>query len=656
MGRRGAELAARTTSLSSLSGRQVLAMLPERVTLQAQTHRSRRQHRNQRLRKLVAHVVAAGPQELELDEAALVPCADMHDPQYGWTKQLRGIIWEHHGGDLRAAEADLARAGQIFKGKQHEILQAMAKEYGQQNFSIPRRSSGWGTDEKLEPWLVISDPEDAQRISRLHTKKAGVYQPTFLGEGIFALNDLNEWKLQRHQIVAGVLPLSSLKQQFDMVKASGNDLIVALHRRCEGGSQLIEMNEVFADHTLRTLGMTLMDSEDIFTAHSEAIRWSMTWNLSGFMDTEDTFEGKGGAFVDGITGGLQEREYAHKIGVIDGTAAPNSPEEAAQVRAFIDGIAAQCLARAKQAECRPTVDENGKPELGAGHLMAMAAEINTVERKHEYPDLTTSSKTPTPTGLSNIEQSQLDTISSLIFAGHDTTANTLTWCCYELAKNPAIQDRLRAEIDDVIDVELQRPLAYDDLSALPYLTRVLHETLRLWPIVHYGTFRELVSAAKIKGANGAPVEVPSGTCVQIPHYSIHHSEESWGPTVNEFDPDRDFREKELWGETKDGKPLFRAWNPRSERFFPFQSAPRQCLGMNYAQMVMRVTLSSLLRTFDITLAPSMHGVPSSEMGIARPLLKPVQGVWLKLTPRKGLTPEAVKVPLAPRLPCSRTKL
>lgn len=654
MGRRGAELAARTTSLSSLSGRQVLAMLPERVTLQAQTHRSRRQHRNQRLRKLVAHVVAAGPQEL--DEAALVPCADMHDPQYGWTKQLRGIIWEHHGGDLRAAEADLARAGQIFKGKQHEILQAMAKEYGQQNFSIPRRSSGWATDEKLEPWLVISDPEDAQRISRLHTKKAGVYQPTFLGEGIFALNDLNEWKLQRHQIVAGVLPLSSLKQQFDMVKASGNDLIVALHRRCEGGSQLIEMNEVFADHTLRTLGMTLMDSEDIFTAHSEAIRWSMTWNLSGFMDTEDTFEGKGGAFVDGITGGLQEREYAHKIGVIDGTAAPNSPEEAAQVRAFIDGIAAQCLARAKQAECRPTVDENGKPELGAGHLMAMAAEINTVERKHEYPDLTTSSKTPTPTGLSNIEQSQLDTISSLIFAGHDTTANTLTWCCYELAKNPAIQDRLRAEIDDVIDVELQRPLAYDDLSALPYLTRVLHETLRLWPIVHYGTFRELVSAAKIKGANGAPVEVPSGTCVQIPHYSIHHSEESWGPTVNEFDPDRDFREKELWGETKDGKPLFRAWNPRSERFFPFQSAPRQCLGMNYAQMVMRVTLSSLLRTFDITLAPSMHGVPSSEMGIARPLLKPVQGVWLKLTPRKGLTPEAVKVPLAPRRPCSRTKL
>ena len=613
---------------------------------------------NPRLRQLVDHVVsspaAAGlvAPESEAEGQQLADasvCAvDMDDPQYGWTKQMRGIIWERHGGDLRSAEADLAQAGQVFKGQLHEELQRMAQEYGQENFAIPRLSSGWGEQPQLEPWLIISDPEDAQQISRLHTKKAGMYQPTFLGEGIFALNDVDEWKSQRHQIVAGVLPLSSLKQQFDTVKGSGADFMGLLHGLCEGGSQPIEMNETFSDRTLRTLGMTLMDSEEIFSTYSEGIRWSMTWNLSGFMDVDDTWEGKGGAFVDGVTGGVQEREYATKIGVIDGSAAPNSPEEAAQVRGFIDGIAAKCLARAKAADVRPTVDENGKPQLGAGHLMAMAAEIDTMERKHEYPNPESSQPTPTPTGLSNIEQSQLDTISSLIFAGHDTTANTLTWCCYELAKRPDIQERLRADIDRVIDVDLRRELTYDDLSALPYLTRVLHETLRLWPIVHYGTFRELVRPAKVKGANGEPVEVPAGTCVQIPHFSVHHSEEAWGPTVNEFDPDRDFKEKELWGETRDGKPLFRAWNPRSERFFPFQSAPRQCLGMNYAQMVMRVLISSILRTFEITLAPSMEGVPASEMSIARPLLKPIEGVWLKLTPRQGLTADAIRAPLAPR--------
>ena len=101
--------------------------------------------------------------------------------------------------------------------------------------------------------------------------------------------------------------------------------------------------------------------------------------------------------------------------------------------------------------------------------------------------------------------------------------------------------------------------------------------------------------------------MPAGTSVQIPHYSLHHSEEHWGETVHQWDPDRDFQNSELWGESKQ----FAAWNPsfvsknggQSQRFFPFQYAPRQCLGMNYAQIVMRVLLASMLRTFDITLAP-----------------------------------------------------
>ena len=63
---------------------------------------------------------------------------------------------------------------------------------------------------------------------------------------------------------------------------------------------------------------------------------------------------------------------------------------------------------------------------------------------------------------------------------------------------------------DLIDVELQRPLTYNDLlTQSDLLTRVLHETLRLWPIVHYGTFRELVRDAQVKGADGEPVTVRS---------------------------------------------------------------------------------------------------------------------------------------------------
>ena len=165
--------------------------------------------------------------------------------------------------------------------------------------------------------------------------------------------------------------------------------------------------------------------------------------------------------------------------------------------------------------------------------------------------------------------------------------------------------------------------------------------------------------------------MPAGTSVQIPHYSLHHSEEHWGETVHQWDPDRDFQNSELWGESKH----FAAWNPsfvsknggQSQRFFPFQYAPRQCLGMNYAQIVMRVLLASMLRSFDITLAPRTAARPvvsmpcpvafagvfgfnrdclQDEMSIARPLLKPKSGVWLQLTPR--FPNQHHPNPLAPR--------
>lgn len=166
-----------------------------KATTAAAAAQQQRRCRNTRLRKLAAHVcaadssgganaavrptaVAAGGDVLVNTDTRLT--ADMNDPQYEWTKQMRGRIWEHHDGDLVAAEAELAESGQVFKGQLHEELQRMAEEYGHENFSIPRTNNGWGAGPVLEPWLVINDPADAQQISRLHTKKAGMYQPTFL--------------------------------------------------------------------------------------------------------------------------------------------------------------------------------------------------------------------------------------------------------------------------------------------------------------------------------------------------------------------------------------------------------------------------------------------------------------------------------------------
>ena len=196
-------------------------------------------------------------------ESQLAVC-DMGDPRHEWTKRLRGTIWERHGGDLAAAEAELAESGAVFAGSVHERLRDMATEYGG-NFCIARTSAGNGVGPQLEPWLVVSDPKDAVEISKRHLKKARIYQyvpplltpcrpasgrraapprslllpacrPTFMGEGLFGLSDTDEWRAQRHQVVAGLLPLSSLEQNIDVIAGSASEFVGELRGQCESGA------------------------------------------------------------------------------------------------------------------------------------------------------------------------------------------------------------------------------------------------------------------------------------------------------------------------------------------------------------------------------------------------------------------------------------
>ena len=68
----------------------------------------------------------------------------------------------------------------------------------------------------------------------------------------------------------------------------------------------------------------------------------------------------------------------------------------------------------------------------------------------------------------------------LLVAGYDTTGTTLAWTCYALSKNPDVQDKLRAEIEEITDGNLDKKLSYDDLLGMTYLDQVISETLRFY--------------------------------------------------------------------------------------------------------------------------------------------------------------------------------
>ena len=183
------------------------------------------------------------------------------------------------------------------------------------------------------------------------------------------------------------------------------------------------------------------------------------------------------------------------------------------------------------------------------------------------------------------------------FAGHDTTANTLTMLIYEICKNDFIFKKLQSEVD-IFWLEQSDPniIEYDDLKKLKYMTRCIMESLRLWTSIPNGTFRQLTEDEYIIGKLGQQVKIPSGTYIQVPNWTRHRNPELWGKDVNKFNPDRDFKDEEIYNNSG-----LNSYNPNSHRFSPFTYGPRDCIGKNFSQIEMRIILLHLIKNFTFTL-------------------------------------------------------
>lgn len=151
---------------------------------------------------------------------------------------------------------------------------------------------------------------------------------------------------------------------------------------------------------------------------------------------------------------------------------------------------------------------------------------------------------------------------------------------------------------------------YRDLAETDLLDRCVTETLRMWPAVANGTFRQLQYEDTVTGSDGEPVSLPKGTFVNIMNWSRHRNPDLWGPDADEFNPYRDFTPQEL---AKVGCSMAGA-NIQSERFSPFAHAPRGCLGRNFAQMEMRLILLYLFHRFEFKLAPPYDTLTTAKLG------------------------------------------
>ncbi len=174
----------------------------------------------------------------------------------------------------------------------------------------------------------------------------------------------------------------------------------------------------------------------------------------------------------------------------------------------------------------------------------------------------------------------------LFLAGFDTTSTTLSVCLGYLCKNPKIQEKLASEIREAVSKNRDQDLDYYQILELPYLDMVILETLRFY---FTGALeRECVKDYKLPGCNFV---VPKGMLVQIPSMAIQR-DEAFYPDPDNFNPDVNFSL-----ESKASRSPY--------AFLAFGQGPRNCIGMRFAFIMMKVALVKVLSNFDLVSGPQM---------------------------------------------------
>jgi cytochrome P450 len=199
-----------------------------------------------------------------------------------------------------------------------------------------------------------------------------------------------------------------------------------------------------------------------------------------------------------------------------------------------------------------------------------------------------------------------DEVITLLVAGHETTANALTWASYLLSTHVAVARRLRAEVDEALRGRI--PTAAD-LPNLTYTRMVIDETMRLYPPV-WITDRRAIEEDIVCG-----YRIPADATVSISPYVTHHDPTLW-ENPEGFDPER-------------FAPGRSAEHPHYA-YFPFGGGPRQCIGKGFALLEATLVLAVLAQRHELHLVPGRRVEP-----VAMATVRPRYGMWMTAHPRSS---------------------
>ena len=187
-----------------------------------------------------------------------------------------------------------------------------------------------------------------------------------------------------------------------------------------------------------------------------------------------------------------------------------------------------------------------------------------------------------------------DEALTIFLAGHETTANALTWMWYLLSQNPQVEAKLHAELDEVLGAG--RVPVVEDVPKLRYTEMVLAEAMRLYPPAW------AIGRLSLKDYEVSGYTIPARSLVLLSPYVMHRDERYFSESSS-FDPER-------WTtQARDARPAY--------SYFPFGGGPRRCIGEGFAWMEGILLIATIARGWRMRLAAN-HPVKTHPVITLRP--------------------------------------
>ncbi|CDF35397.1 cytochrome P450 family 97G-CYP97G1 [Chondrus crispus] len=420
-------------------------------------------------------------------------------------------------------------------------------------------------------FIVIQDPVIARSVLRensiLYDKGilAEILEDV-MGKGLIPA-DYNTWKIRRRAILPG-FHSKWLQYMTIMFASSANNLCTKLNNL--GGNEPVDMETEYSSLTLDIIGKAVFNF-DFDSINSES------------------------PIIKAVYRCLKETEHRSMMAV-PYWKIPGARKVVPRLRRFYGDM--------------DLINDTLNVLIESAKRKATAADLSELESR-DYENVADPSLLRFLVELRGEETTnkQLrDDLMTLLIAGHETTAAVLTWATAELAKHPEIMRKAREEIETVLGDRLP---TYKDVAKLPYIRRIIAETLRLYPAPPVLIRRLLEDTTLPKGGSPEVTNLPRGSDIFINVYSLHRSPALWDdPEI--YDPDRWLKPKsnpgvEGWAGYKpasgleEGTPLYPNEVNADFAFLPFGGGSRKCVGDHFAVLESVVALAMVIRQFDFVM-------------------------------------------------------